>query len=301
MSRNGVLEMESFRLAQYSVPVPCYICGGGNNFDAELCRHCQAPMGLAEQVKIHKTQPQMVAVMGSAAAGKTVYLGMLTDMLSRDRDEIRLTTRGAFSVSLQQATIAALSSGSFPAKTPNDPDRWNWVHCQAKLRNRRRPVELIIPDVSGEALMEEIEHPSAYPVIRAFLGKCAAVIVLVDADRLARGDKDPDFAAMKMINYLCDLDPNPKQCWKTRPVAVVFTKADMTEGCFEDPDRFAKQRAPGLTQLCRDRLNLVRYFAGGVAGACALREELGGRRLVPLRIEPHGIVEPFHWVVQSLK
>ena len=43
MSPKAVLPMDSYRLAQYTVTAPCYVCGGGNNFDAELCRHCFAP------------------------------------------------------------------------------------------------------------------------------------------------------------------------------------------------------------------------------------------------------------------
>ena len=43
MRANGVVLLDSYRLSQYAESAPCYICGGGNNFDAELCRHCQAP------------------------------------------------------------------------------------------------------------------------------------------------------------------------------------------------------------------------------------------------------------------
>ena len=108
MSVKGVLPMDSYRLAQYSVQVPCFICDGGNSFDAEVCRHCQAPMALAHQANLRKTPPQLVAAIGSADAGKTVYLGMLTDMLSRGYDVLQLLARGAFSVSLQQLTMTAL-------------------------------------------------------------------------------------------------------------------------------------------------------------------------------------------------
>lgn len=44
---NTVLPLDSYRLAQYAVQVPCFICEQGNAFDTELCRHCQAPMVLA--------------------------------------------------------------------------------------------------------------------------------------------------------------------------------------------------------------------------------------------------------------
>ena len=90
MTSKGVLPMDSYRLAQYSVQVPCFICEGGNSFDAEVCRHCQAPMALAHQANVRKLQPQLVATIGSADAGKTVYLGMLTDMLSRASDDLQL-------------------------------------------------------------------------------------------------------------------------------------------------------------------------------------------------------------------
>jgi hypothetical protein len=38
-----------------------------------------------------------------------------------------------------------------------------------------------------------------------------------------------------------------------------------------------------------------------MAGACAYRDVAGvGRVRVPLRVEPRGIVEPFHWLVQQV-
>ena len=71
------LPMDSYRLAQYTVGVPCHICDGDNNFDAELCRHCFAPMALAHQSKKQKTPPRLIATLGTAGAGKTVYIGAL--------------------------------------------------------------------------------------------------------------------------------------------------------------------------------------------------------------------------------
>ena len=299
-SANGVLQMDSYRLAQYAVQVQCYVCEGGNNFDAELCRHCQAPMALAHQLNAQKVEPQMVAAIGSAAAGKTVYLGMLTDMLSRQNRELKLLSRGAISVCLQQMTMSALSSGRFPEKTPNEPDRWNWVHCQVKSAKSRRPTELIIPDLSGEAILEEIDHPHTYPVIRAFLEKCSAIMVLVDAERLEEGEQEQDFFTMKIISYLCELNGDPKKGWPNRTIAFIFTKADQSEACFRNPAEYARKHTPGLWQLCEERLNKYEFFAAGVAGACVTRLELGGHTKIPLRIEPRGIVEPFAWLVEQL-
>src|SRR5262245_14645790 len=216
MRANGLLEMDSYRLAAYTVPCPCYICGGGNNFDSEMCRHCHAPMALAHQASTQKIHPRMIAAIGPSGAGKTVYLGMLTDMLSRQVDDLQMLARGAFSIKLQQHAMSALSRCEFPNKTPNEPDRWHWIHCQV-LRKRGKAAELIMPDLAGESLLEEVDHPNTFPVIRSFLGKCAGVIVLIDATRAESGDKDEDFHTMKLVSYLCELSADKNSGWKNRP------------------------------------------------------------------------------------
>jgi hypothetical protein len=299
MRASGMVEMDSFRLAAYTVPCPCYICGGGNNFDAELCRHCHAPMALAHQATSQKIHPRMIAAIGPSGAGKTVYLGMLTDMLSRQDENMQLLARGAFSIKLQQHTMASLGHCEFPAKTPNEPDRWHWVHCQV-LRKQHKPTELIMPDLAGEALLEEVDHPNTYPVIRSFLTKCAGLMVLIDAPRAESGDNDEDFHTMKLISYLCELPTDKSQGWKNRPVALVFSKADQCEHCFDNPAAFARRHTQGLVQQCRERLKRHQFFSVGVAGAVGFRNEPHGRTHVPLRIEPRGIVEPFEWLLDEL-
>ncbi|OHB78922.1 MAG: hypothetical protein A2W31_10595 [Planctomycetes bacterium RBG_16_64_10] len=302
MSRGCDLPLDSYRLAHYSVQVPCYVCDGGNTYDAEICRHCHAPMALAHQSAAQKTHPAMVAVLGTTGAGKTVYLGMLMDMVSRRPEPLQVLARGAFSISLQQLTTSALARGYFPEKTPNEPDRWNWVHCQIRSKRHRRPVDLIVPDMAGEAVLQEIEHPRTYPVIRSFLRKCAGVIVLIDAIRLQRGEHDQDHFSLKILMFLDELFDQPKKKKQPqRPVALVLTKADQCERCFDDPVAFAKTHAAGMWQHCRERVTKYRVFAAGVAGACAYRRELGGgRRRIPLRVEPRGIVEPFEWLIENL-
>jgi hypothetical protein len=294
--------MDSYRLAHYSVQVPCYVCDGGNSFDAEYCRHCLAPMALAHQSNSQKVRPQMVAVLGMSGAGKTVYLGMLMDMLSKQTKPLQILARGAFSISLQQKTSMALSQGDFPSKTPNEPDHWNWVHCQVRSKYHRRPVEIIVPDMAGEAVLEEIEHPRTYPVIRSVLSKCSAVAILIDAIRMQSGEHDQDHFSMKILTFLSELETTVKNSWTDRPVALILTKADQCENCFEDPAAFAKTHAAGMWQHCHERFPIYKIFATGVAGACAYRNVLGeNRRRVPLRIEPRGIVEPFDWLIANVR
>jgi len=244
----------------------------------------------------------MVATIGSSGVGKTVYLGMLLDMLSRRPDRMQLLARGAFSVTLQQSTVSSLARCEFPEKTPSEPDRWNWVHCQIKSPKQRKPIELVMPDMAGEALLEEIEHPHSYPVIRAFLQKCSGAVLLIDSTALHDGSRNHDYFVVKLLNYLSELDDHNGQDWSHRPLALNFTKGDECEESFDDPEQFARTHAVGLWQHCQDRFPMHKFFATGVAGACAYRDVFGqGRQRVPLRIEPRGIIEPFEWIVNRIK
>jgi len=301
MNKAVIVPLESYRLAEYAVPIVCYICQGENLHDSEFCRYCFAPMALAHQVNGQKVQPRMVAVVGASGVGKTVYLGMLMDMLSRQAGRLQLLARGAFSITLQQSTLASLARGEFPEKTPNEPDRWNWVHCQIRWPRLRHPMELIMPDMAGEAILHEVDHPHSYRVIRALLKKCEGAMVLIDGLKLRQGAIDQDYFTMKLISYLGELQEDPKESWSNRPVAMVFTKADQCDAWMADPASCARNHAPRLWQQCRERFRKYRFFAARVAGYCAWREMPGQRRVqVPLRIEPHGVVEPFEWLLEQL-
>ena len=301
MTKGVIVPLESARLVEYAVPIPCYICEGENSFDAEYCRYCAAPMALAHQVNSQKVRPRMVGIIGASGAGKTVYLGMLMDMLSRQPQRLQMLARGAFSITLQQTTLAALSRCLFPEKTPNEPDRWNWVHCQIRRPRHRHPMEMIMPDMAGEAILQEVDHPHSFRVINSFLKKCEGAMVLVDAMKLREGGQSQEFFTMKLISYLAELTDEAKRPWAKKPVAVVLTKADQCEESTDDPAQFTRAHASGLWQQCHERFRQHQFFAAGVAGACAYRQSLTeGRVYVPLRIEPHGIVEPFEWLLSRL-
>jgi hypothetical protein len=261
-------------------------------------------MALAHQANAQKVKPDMLGVVGASGVGKTVYLGMLMDMLSRrtmTAQRMHMLARGAFSLTLQQTAIAALSQREFPAKTPNEPERWHWLHSQLSMVGRKKPLELIMPDMSGEALMEEVNRPFTYRGVRSFLSKCSGLLVLVDAAAMMRGSREQDYYSMKLLNYLCELDDDPKHGWPNSPLAIVLTKADECESAFENPAAFVQHHAAGLHQLLHERFRKFDFFAVGVAGACATRYVRGqGCIPVPLRIEPRNIVEPFEWMVKHL-
>ncbi len=327
MIRGALQPMQSSDLVQPALPVLCYVCEAANTRDAEYCRRCSAPMALAQQALGQTARPKMVAVLGPSGSGKTVYLGMLMDVLSRLPQRLQIIARGAFSIGLQQATVSALASCEFPAKTGTEPERWSWVHCEIHRRDaaeeapsvaeslagvapRKRRVsttknphvELVMPDMAGEAILEEVEHPQTFFVIRSLLRNSAAVLLLIDAAELAQGRRDPDFAAMKILSCLKELElQGGVSRMSRRPVALVFTKVDQAEGCRANPQEFARTYAVGTWQNCQQGFRDYAFFAASVVGCCTWLEVRGeGRRQTPLRVEPRGIIEPFEWLLEKL-
>ena len=299
------IPLETYLLAEQAAPIACLICDHENCCSAARCRNCAAPMSLAHNTQSSKRQPQMIAVIGASGAGKTTYLGLLMDMLTRHVGLLRSTARGPMSISLQQATTTSLATGWFPEKTPTSPELWHWVHCQFNCRRRRRPLELVVPDVSGESLVVETEQSGRHPALRSLLAKAAGVIVLADAELLQSGDHSQDFVALKLLSLIDELRDEKSHSWRSRgperrPLALVLTKADKCDGLHDNPREFADGHAAALWNDCRSRFPRHEVFACSVAGATAYRESVGGRQQVPLRIEPRGIIEPFGWLMTEL-
>ena len=301
MTQTAWQPLQSSQWLQSGQSIPCYICESANNNDAEYCRDCSAPLALAHQAAGQPLPPWMTAVVGSSGVGKTVYLGLLMDMLSRQTERMQFLARGAFSINLQQTTVSALARCQFPGKTCNEPDRWNWMHCQVRRNVGSPTVEVIMPDMAGESVLEEIDHQNTYRVIKEFLKKSSAALILIDAPRLQEGDRSQDYFVTKILSYLSEVDPHSKHSWSERPVALVFTKVDQAEACHDDPATFAKTHATGLWQHCQQRFSNHKFFAATVVGAWAWHESATqGRRQVPLRVEPRGIIEPFEWLLEQL-
>jgi hypothetical protein len=305
MTQYAQLPIETYLLAQQAAPIECLICDQENCCSAARCRNCSSPMSLAHQTHTVKKRPHLVAVIGASGAGKTVYLGMLMDMLTRHVGLLRSTARGPMSISLQQSTTTALATGWFPEKTSAEAEHWHWVHCQFNCRRRRRPLELAIADVSGEALATETERAGRYPAIRSLLTKCAAVMVVADAERLQAGDHERDFVTLKLLSLIGDLSDEHAHARRyrgaeRRPLALVLTKADRCDGIQDNPQDFAAAHASSLWNDCRSRFPRHEVFACSIAGATAMRDNYGRKQEVPLRVEPHGVIEPFGWLMSEL-
>ncbi len=303
MSQLINIPLESYLLAQRSAPLDCLICGFENSSATERCCHCAAPMAIARACAKSKKAPQLLAVIGAPGAGKTVYLGMLMDMLVRRVGGIRATVCGPYSISLQQATTTALASGYYPDRTSNAPDDWHWVHCRVECSRGKRTRELVLADIPGDAWMQEADRPGAHAALGPLLSKCSGIMILADAQRLHAGDHADDFVALKLLSQLGDSKRGEKRFNRRvnrNPLALVFTKADQRQSCLEDPESFAASHAEALLRDCESRFPNTRVFGASVAGASAVRAIGGNRREAPLRVEPQGVVEPLGWLLTQM-
>ncbi|QEH38266.1 hypothetical protein OJF2_68640 [Aquisphaera giovannonii] len=279
----------------------CPLCGG-HVYEGEPCGACFLPYKVIESIRSRLAAPRFVVVLGPTGVGKTVYLGMLLDLLSRGAGGLRGLSRSPFSLALHRNLILALERQRFPEKTPVETDRWHWLHCEILPAKGRAAVDIVAPDVAGEAVSEEMESPGSQKTIRALMGRCAGVVLLMDLVEVVADGRAQELFAMQLVSYLDALRPGRKKGRKVDlPVAIVFTKADLLDDGIADPVAFARGNVPGLYGQCEARLGRFSFYASGVAGSTAkLLDDSGAERLVPLRVEPRGIVEPFAWMVGQL-
>jgi hypothetical protein len=278
----------------------CPLCEG-HLFEGEACGTCYAPAKVIESIRYRERAPLFVGVLGPTGVGKTVYLGMLLDLLSRGAGGLHGIPKGPFSLALHRNLILALERQRFPDKTPNEADRWDWVHCEVTTGKRGPVFDIVTPDVAGEAVLAELESPRSNSTVRSLIGRCAGLVVLADITQVVADGQGQELFAMQLISYLDSLRPARRRGKVEVPVAVVFTKADLYDGCIRDPNAFARSNSPALWRLCDTRLKHYRFYCSGVAGSTGRLIDRDGREeLVPLRVEPRGVIEPFAWMLTQL-
>jgi hypothetical protein len=260
------------------------------------------PFKVLESILAHPSPPRFLGVLGPTGVGKTVYLGMLLDLLARGMCGLHGMAQSPFTLSLHRNLILALERQRFPEKTPVESDRWDWVHCAIYAGKSKTPYDIVAPDVAGEAVMGELENPGTYKTIRALISRCAGLVVLVDVVQVVADGQGQELFAMQLLSYLDALKPRKRNRKIDVPVAIVFTKTDLWDEWFRDPEDFAKANAVALYNQCQTRLARCSYYFAGVAGSTGrLMDRNGQETLIPLRIEPRGIVEPFAWMINQLR
>ncbi len=282
--------------------VSCLICDTVNNPEATVCSKCYAPMALIHEAIAQEREPCIVTVIGDSNVGKTVYLGMLLDMLTKRAEAFEAIPKGAYSVNLQHQVISYLSARQFPPKTAMEVDTWNWAYYQvSRPQDGPRVYDLVMPDMAGEALAAEVASPRTFAVIRSLLEKSSAAILLVDAAVAAAGSSQPDFFALKLLSYLDGVFAAKRGQKLQTPVALVLCKADYSQKCFDDPEGFAYTNLNRIWNLCDSRFAHFKFFATSVVGGLGYgTDEYENVIPYPLHVAPRGILEPFEWTLSKL-
>jgi len=282
--------------------LPCLICQTQNQLEALVCSTCGAPMALIQEAVAQDRDPCIVTVVGDSNVGKTVYLGMLLDMLSKRAEDFEAVPKGAYSVNLQHTVISYLSARQFPPKTAMEVDDWHWAYYQVSRHKRGAKIyDLVLPDMAGEAIAAEVANPKTFKVIRSLLETSAGAILLVDGALAAAGSPQPDFFALKLMTYLDGVIASKHMQRLDTPVAVVLSKADYCPDCFDDPRGFAQTNLNRLWNICESRFTHFEFFAASVVGALGFGSDESQNVVpYPLHIAPHGILEPFEWVLSKL-
>ena len=275
-------------------------CGGGS------CSNCQTPLEVSRSVLERKRPCRFVTVVGASGAGKTVYLGMLMDILTQGHADLKCIPNGAFSVTVQQQTISALQKRRFPEKTGAEAENWDWIHCETyQVKKPRKSIDIVTPDLAGESIALELDQPCVYPAIRNSLRNSSAIVILIDSTSARSNGRAEDLFGVKLVSYIATLQSEDSQRTRKKiktPLAIVFTKSDCCPEAQNDPRQFAESHMSGLLQLCRSRLTKFEFFSTAVAGGTANSlDEYGARIQIPLHVEPHGILDPFRWVLKSIR
>jgi len=287
----------------------CVCCRERLSDGDEYCVHCLVPTSLS-QTAAGRTGPQsFLSVLGASNAGKTVYLGLLLDILSKGSEAFRGTTTGAFSIDLQEQVITALERRAFPQKTPAEADAWKWLHCQISMTEpnpkETRYVDLISPDLAGEAIAMEVAQAGLFPAIEHVVSSSAALMILCDSIRVRDAGASEDLFAMKLASYIAELhglsSDRLRGCAPAGgpAVAIIFTKCDQCPEASDDAALFAANNTPRLFEFCKRTFAHHAFFAASVAGSSGtVCDDQGHQRRVPFHIEPRGILEPLQWLIE---
>lgn len=299
----------SYRRAEDAVAenaLECICCELQLDSHEGFCPECQTPAEISSVVQRRETTPNFVSVLGPSNAGKTVYLGVLLDLLGSSTGPIRGAANGTFSISLQEHVVNALEQRCFPEKTPVESDSWRWLHCDVTLKNGKKPkqYDFVAPDVAGEAISFELEQASTYRAIQYVVQRSGGILILCDSAEVRDAGSQEDLYALKLASYIEQNRPvsnNRRGKSDNQPaVAVVFTKADICPEASEDPIAFAKNNMPRFFDFCERHFPVHKHFASSVVGAsCMINDPEAGDRQIPLHIQPRGVVEPLHWIMSQ--
>lgn len=285
----------------------CACCAEEISEQDTYCFDCQTPISLSRAVALRGGSQHFISVLGASNAGKTVYLGLLLDILSNGGGPLRGLATGAFSVALQAQVVTALERRMFPEKTPAEADAWKWLHCQINSQDAKQELQLdlIAPDFAGEAIAMEIEQAGLFPAIQHVVSRSSGILILCDSVQVRDAGPGEDLFAMKLASYIAQLrayriDRRRSQTDAGPVLAIVFTKSDGCPEASADPAGFAANNTPRLLEFCRQTFSRHAFFAASVVGSSGTLVDDSGKQLnVPFHVEPRGVSEPLEWIIRN--
>ncbi|MEM7475493.1 MAG: hypothetical protein AAF483_10925 [Planctomycetota bacterium] len=282
----------------------CICCSSRIASRDEFCGECQTPASLSHSVVAKGGVESFISVLGASNAGKTVYLGLLLDILSKGNENFRGVASSSFSVDLQENVVNALERRMFPEKTPNEVDEWQWLHCKISMARKKqtRSIDLVSPDFAGEAIASEITQPGLYPAVRHVVTRSSGILILCDSVRVRDEGAGEDLFAMKVASYVAEQHRihGTKRASAGPSVAIVFTKCDSCPEAIQDPTAFAKYNTSRLYEFCTRTFRRTQFFAASVAGSSGiLTDSNGWESRIPFHVQPYGIIEPLQWLVEE--
>jgi hypothetical protein len=282
----------------------CVCCSGRVENSEDYCPKCQTPVCLSQSAAIHGGGQQFISILGASNAGKTVYSGLLLDILCKGPPEFRGVAASPFAVDLQEYVIRSLEQRAFPEKTPSEADTWQWLHCKLSITENRstRTADLISPDFAGEAIAMEICRPGLYPVVENVVSRSSGIMLLCDSLRVRDHGASEDLFATKLAAYIAaQHEAQEDITCKSRKgpsIAVIFTKCDACPEATGSPRNFASSNMRRLFDFCEQKFHRVEYFTTGVAGSTGLLSDgRGWKTRMPFHVQPHGILEPLKWLL----
>jgi len=291
------------------IDLDCVCCDQPLSSASDYCPVCETPTTLSSTVAARGGRQEFISVLGASNAGKTVYLGLLLDILSKGSDAFRGTATSAFSIDLQEQVVTALERRMFPAKTPTEADAWKWLHCEISMAQKKstKHIDLISPDFAGEAIAMEINQSGMYPAIGHVVQKSTGLMILCDSLRVRDEGSAEDLFGMKLASYiaaqhgLANKPETRKRSSRSHvgpSIAIVFTKCDGCPEAIEDPAAFAANNTPRMFEYCRRTFAHHNFFAASVAGSSGVLTDSNGKQTrMPFHTQPQGVLEPLRWIV----
>ena len=285
----------------------CVVCGKQLSDIDAYCPGCQTPSEVSTSAASSEIGSDFISVLGASNAGKTVYLGLLLDVLGDRNSSIHGAAKGTFSISLQEQVVTALQQRRFPGKTPNESDMWKWLHCEVTMTTAKktRQANFITPDFAGEAIAVELEQSGSYPAITNIVSRSRGIMIVCDSVQVRDAGPQEDLFAMKIGSYIEQLqlsshESKRKNAKHAPAIAIVFSKADTCPEAEECPERFASNNMPRFVDFCRRSLPNHKFFATSVIGsACHVMDDDVVQRQIPLHVEPRGVIEPLQWLMEQ--